>query len=137
MSVMSSTCRCLCVLVAVTLAVECAGERHYFIYTVNPGEGFNLRRDVHMRAANFLLSMRRKGQDWVMVLPPWPHLYHWQSRDGQQWLPWSTFFDINSLSEYIPSIEFEEFIAQSGTGIDEASANYKLRTLLSFCPCLL
>uniref|UniRef100_A0A915D7K3 GDP-fucose protein O-fucosyltransferase 2 n=1 Tax=Ditylenchus dipsaci TaxID=166011 RepID=A0A915D7K3_9BILA len=47
------------------------GERHYLIYDINHGEGFNLRRDVYMRIANTVRQLREKGHNYVLVLPPW------------------------------------------------------------------
>ena len=54
----------------------------YILYDVNPGEGFNLRRDVYMRMAVFVKKLNKSFPNsyWVLVLPPWGHLYHWQSR---------------------------------------------------------
>ena len=54
----------------------------YILYDVNPGEGFNLRRDVYMRMAVFVKKLNKMFPNsyWVLVLPPWGHLYHWQSR---------------------------------------------------------
>lgn len=47
-----------------------------------------------------------------MVLPPWGRLYHWQSPDIHQVrIPWSDFFDLESLNKNIPVMEYEEFIA--------------------------
>ena len=64
---------------------EVSGELkpvRYILYDVNPGEGFNLRRDVYMRMAVFVKKLNRAFPStyWVLVLPPWGHLYHWQSR---------------------------------------------------------
>lgn len=36
-------------------------ERRYLLYDVNPGEGFNLRRDVYMRVANTVRQLRERG----------------------------------------------------------------------------
>uniref|UniRef100_A0A8C2JBP1 GDP-fucose protein O-fucosyltransferase 2 n=1 Tax=Cyprinus carpio TaxID=7962 RepID=A0A8C2JBP1_CYPCA len=86
----------------------------YLLYDVNPPEGFNLRRDVYIRMASLLKTLRKNG-DWVLVLPPWGHLYHWQSPDIHQVrIPWGEFFSITSLQANIPVIEYEEFIAESG-----------------------
>ena len=85
-----------------------AGRTRYLLYSVNPGEGFNLRRDVHVRVANLVRKLREK-EDWILVLPPWPHLYHWKSRFDQNNLPWGIFFDVSRLSEYVPSIDFVTF----------------------------
>lgn len=83
----------------------------YLLYDVNPPEGFNLRRDVYIRVASLLKTLRRQG-DWVLVLPPWGRLYHWQSPDMHQVrIPWAEFFSIDSLQANIPVIEYEEFVA--------------------------
>jgi peptide-O-fucosyltransferase len=53
-----------------------------------------------------------KTEEWVLVLPPWGRLYHWQSPDIRQVrIPWSEFFDLPSLNKNIPVIEYEQFIA--------------------------
>ena len=94
----------------------------YLLYSVNPGEGFNLRRDVHMRAATLVSQLRTTTttttladeffEDWRLVLPPWPRLHHWRSKGVRQSsLKWETFFDVPSLGRYVPSIEFEDFLA--------------------------
>lgn len=94
-------------------------EKRYLIYDVNPGEGFNLRRDVYMRVAN-LMEILRKKEDWILVVPPWRRLYHWRSPQEQSGIPWRKFFDLKSLNRYIPVIEFEDFVKETGSsGIDE------------------
>ncbi|OWK50581.1 GDP-fucose protein O-fucosyltransferase 2 [Lonchura striata] len=86
----------------------------YLLYDVNPPEGFNLRRDVYIRIASLLKTLR-KSENWVLVLPPWGHLYHWQSPDILQTrIAWSEFFDVPSLNRNIPVIEYEQFLAESG-----------------------
>ncbi|XP_045396793.1 GDP-fucose protein O-fucosyltransferase 2 isoform X2 [Lemur catta] len=91
-----------------------ASRRRYLLYDVNPPEGFNLRRDVYIRVASLLKTLL-KTEDWVLVLPPWGRLYHWQSPDIHQVrIPWSEFFDLPSLNKNIPVIEYEQFIAESG-----------------------
>lgn len=83
----------------------------YLLYDVNPPEGFNLRRDVYIRVASLLKTLL-KTEEWVLVLPPWGRLYHWQSPDiPQVRIPWSEFFDLPSLNKNIPVIEYEQFIA--------------------------
>lgn len=83
----------------------------YLLYDVNPPEGFNLRRDVYIRIASLLKTLL-KSENWVLVLPPWGRLYHWQSPDILQVrIPWSEFFDIPSLNRNIPVIEYEQFLA--------------------------
>ncbi|CAF1595184.1 unnamed protein product [Rotaria magnacalcarata] len=87
---------------------------YYVLYDVNHGEGFNLRRDVYIRMANLIHTLReRKSADsnWILVLPPWGPLYHWFSHNlPRTQLKWSNFFDIKSLSRFIPVIEFEDFL---------------------------
>ncbi|PSN31421.1 GDP-fucose protein O-fucosyltransferase 2 [Blattella germanica] len=99
--------------------IECEETRtfpKYILYDVNPPEGFNLRRDVYMRMAVFARSLRRKAGDWHLVLPPWGHLYHWQSQDVglQELLPWSLFFNVSSLQQFAPVIEMHEFLKEVG-----------------------
>ena len=82
----------------------------YLLYDVNPGEGFNLRRDVYMRVANLVRNLN-KDAPWILVLPPWGRLFHWKSRHlDQVGIPWSLFFDLPSLRRFVPVIEFEEFL---------------------------
>ena len=90
---------------------ESGKEPRYLLYDVNPGEGFNLRRDVYMRVAN-LVKFLNEDEPWVLVLPPWGRMYHWQSRNiaAQVKIPWSHFFDINSLALLIPVMEFEDYV---------------------------
>lgn len=83
----------------------------YLLYDVNPPEGFNLRRDVYIRIASLMKTLL-KSENWVLVLPPWGRLYHWQSPDILQVrIPWSEFFDLPSLNKNIPVIEYEQFLA--------------------------
>jgi peptide-O-fucosyltransferase len=94
-------------------------ERRYFIYDVNPGEGFNLRRDVYLRAANTVKRLRKKDPAWVLVLPAWPHLYHWQSEFRQEKIPWRQFFEVDKLNEYVPVMEFEDYLKEYGPNIQQ------------------
>lgn len=90
----------------------------YLLYDVNPPEGFNLRRDVYIRVASLLKTLLQT-EEWVLVLPPWGRLYHWQSPDIHQVrIPWSDFFDLPSLNRNIPVIEYEQFIAGEAAGAD-------------------
>jgi len=83
----------------------------YLLYEVNPGEGFNLRRDVYMRIANLVKVLNDDASSWwTLVLPPWSRLYHWRSNVPQQQIPWETFFDIDSLSRHVPVMEFVDFL---------------------------
>ena len=85
----------------------------FITYLVNPPEGFNLRRDVYVRVASLIRRLVDSGQDWVLVLPPWPHLYHWRS-SYQNGLSWSQFFDISSLSHFIPVIDYPDYEQRFG-----------------------
>lgn len=91
----------------------------YLLYDVNPGEGFNLRRDVYMRIVN-LAKQLNEEEPWVLVLPPWGRLYHWKSHDLDQLkIRWSTFFDLASLREHTPVIEFEDYLTAMGKEVIE------------------
>ncbi|GAB6023106.1 GDP-fucose protein O-fucosyltransferase 2 [Chamberlinius hualienensis] len=88
-------------------------SKRYLFYEVNPGEGFNLRRDVYIRIANLVRKLRNEGDDWVLVLPPWGPLYHWKTKwpDFRQiQIPWSHFFNLESLNSFIPVIELTDFL---------------------------
>lgn len=95
----------------------------YILYDVNPGEGFNLRRDVYMRMAVFVKKLNLSFPEtyWTLVLPPWGHLYHWQSRQlgHQAGIPWRDFFDVDSLASYVPVMEFVDWLKVSH-GVVEA-----------------
>ncbi|XP_017086756.1 GDP-fucose protein O-fucosyltransferase 2 [Drosophila eugracilis] len=85
----------------------------YILYDVNISEGFNLRRDVYIRLAVFVHHLQRskRFRKVRLVLPPWPRLYHWHSQGLQQEaLPWSHFFDLDSLRRYAPVLDYEEFL---------------------------
>ncbi|KAK2173863.1 hypothetical protein NP493_845g01010 [Ridgeia piscesae] len=86
-----------------------AKKMRYLLYSINPGEGFNLRRDVYMRVAN-LVKLLNEKEPFTLVLPPWGRLYHWKSNIRQLQLPWSHFFDIDSLARHVPVMEFEDFL---------------------------
>ena len=63
-----------------------------------------------MRVAN-LVRFLNDVEPWVLVLPPWGRLYHWQSRsiDNYQ-IPWSMFFDLESIRQHIPVMEFTDYV---------------------------
>lgn len=116
--------------VALTLPSRPCPTR-YLLYDVNPPEGFNLRRDVYIRMASLLKTLL-KTEEWVLVLPPWGRLYHWQSPDiPQVRIPWADFFDLPSLNRNIPVMEYEQFIA------GEVLAWLSPGPLLCTWPCLL
>lgn len=88
-------------LAALALLLACATARaedpSRLLIQVNPGEGFNLRRDALLRAA---LVVRHLGAPWTLALPPIPPTPHWT--DGAEPLPWSTFFDLGRLRTVVP-----------------------------------
>nr|CAB3264994.1 fut13 protein precursor [Phallusia mammillata] len=113
-------------LVFAALLCMAIADKRYLLYDCNPGEGFNLRRDVYMRIANMVKNLREqkecKGDDWVLVLPPWGRIgYHWKERDMEQSkIPWSKFFDIPSLAKHVPVIEYDDYVEEIGDAkVDE------------------
>ncbi|XP_059481088.1 GDP-fucose protein O-fucosyltransferase 2 [Neocloeon triangulifer] len=83
--------------------------QRFLLYDVNPGEGFNLRRDVYLRMA-VLVSHLNALQPWTLVLPPWSSPYHWRSNHlDQERIPWFKFFDIQSLNKFVPVLELHDF----------------------------
>lgn len=127
--------QCLCRLIG--FYVETYFSFRYLLYDVNPGEGFNLRRDVYMRVTNLVKELN-KEEPWVLVLPPWGRLYHWKSPDLEQIkIPWSTFFDLPSLREHVPVIEFEEYLKCMLSALYIAFFNmlYQFYSLLLFVRC--
>lgn len=105
-------------------------KKRYLLYDVNYGEGFNLRRDVYMRIAVFVKNLQdlskectsKENSKWILVLPPWGPLHHWQSRSikKQYGIPWSRFFDLDSLTRFVDVIEFHDYLKQRfGEGTKE------------------
>ena len=86
----------------------------YILYDINPGEGFNLRRDVFVRIAVMVKKMNENSSkfSYTLVLPPWGPLYHWQTKSlgDQTKIPWKNFFDVESISRYVPSLDFEDYL---------------------------
>jgi hypothetical protein len=62
-------------LIVTIVALVCAlveGRDRYLLYTVNPGEGFNLGRDVFLRVGALMDKLTTESTDnWTLVLPPW------------------------------------------------------------------
>ncbi|XP_013395968.2 GDP-fucose protein O-fucosyltransferase 2 isoform X2 [Lingula anatina] len=101
-----------------TTAFGSAKPMRFLLYDVNPGEGFNLRRDVYIRVAN-LVKFLNEDEPWTLVLPPWGRLYHWKSNIDQIKVPWGTFFDLESLGRHVPVMEYKDFIKMSGGAVIE------------------
>ena len=75
-----------------------------------------------MRAATLVKALTEaSGEKWVLVLPPWPLMPHWRTegRSGEERtsIKWGMFFDLPSLSQYVPSLEFEDFLRLQGKNI--------------------
>lgn len=87
-------------------------EQRFLLYDVNPGEGFNLRRDVYIRIVNTVRQLRDRGNDFILVLPPWRKLFHWRNLNVE--IPWRDLFNIESLRSFVPVIELDEFIERNG-----------------------
>jgi len=104
-------------------ASEARKPKRYLLYDCNPGEGFNLRRDVFIRIVNLVRQLRESKKcqqnDWVLVLPPWGRIgYHWKERNLEQSrIPWSKFFDVKSINNFVPVIEYEDYIEESGGAV--------------------
>ncbi|ODN02946.1 GDP-fucose protein O-fucosyltransferase 2 [Orchesella cincta] len=116
-------------------------SKRYLLYNVNPGEGFNLRRDIYIRVAPLVRSLNEhdKANEWVLVsklprcrcpahfpylclricvifkvLPPWGALPHWRRTNPDVFYPWKTFFQLDKIREYVPALEIEEFMDAFG-----------------------
>lgn len=89
----------------------------YILYDVNPVEGFNLRRDVYLRMATFVYSLRstKRYKNTKLVLPPFWNMYHWRSKNlEQERVPWSKFFDLDAMREFTEVLDFPEFLVEIG-----------------------
>lgn len=86
-------------------------EPVFILYSVNPAEGFNLRRDVYLRMAIFLKNLRQvKGYSNAhLVLPVFHHAFHWKSHFRQTNMFWNHFFDLDSLKLYTKVLDMWEF----------------------------
>ena len=93
-----------------TCGLRAKGLR-FLLYSVRPGEGFNLCRDVYMRMIQVAVSLREKGLDVTLVLPQWGPLPHWRNDAANVNLSWSNFFDVVSLNLLTPVMEMADFRA--------------------------
>lgn len=94
---------------------------YFLLYDVNPVEGFNLRRDVYIRMAVFVKSLRqhKNYQNTFLVLPPFYQLYHWNivttnryrsnAINDEDIVFWNHFFDLESMKFYTQIIDFWEY----------------------------
>lgn len=93
----------------------------FLLYDVNSVEGFNLRRDVYIRMAVFLKSLRKRNNyvNSYLVLPPFYQLYHWNLATPNRYrnndvneddvMFWNHFFDLNSMKRYTAVIDLWEY----------------------------
>lgn len=93
----------------------------FLLYDVNAVEGFNLRRDVYIRMAVFLKSLRRRQRykNSFLVLPPFYQLYHWNlvsnyryrtsDIDDDDIFFWNHFFDLDSMKRYTAVLDMWEY----------------------------
>lgn len=101
--------------------VENGSAPLFLLYDVNSVEGFNLRRDVYVRLAVFIKSLRQRKhfESTVLVLPPFYQLYHWNIVSYNQHtingintddiLFWNHFFDLESMKRYTAVIDIYEY----------------------------
>lgn len=54
-------------------------------------------------------SKNNNLKNFKIVLPPWSELYHWRSHAYNMHIPWSHFFDLESLQKFAPVIEMYQF----------------------------
>ncbi|VVC29269.1 Hypothetical protein CINCED_3A021637 [Cinara cedri] len=106
----------------------------YVLYDINKPEGFNLRRDVYIRMASFIHHMNKiSNYHWILVLPPWHRLYHWRSSNLiQDHLPWSLFFNVDSIQKVTPVVELHEFFKINGLRSLDAQVTLQDFNLNSF-----
>jgi hypothetical protein len=90
-------------------------HRRFLLYDVNPAEGFNLRRDVMIRAA---LLTRQLGPQWTLVLPPFPSMRHWRSERPGRLFPWSRFFEVSELAKVVDVVEYEDYASRHGREVE-------------------
>ncbi|XP_063706965.1 GDP-fucose protein O-fucosyltransferase 2 [Culicoides brevitarsis] len=99
----------------------------YILYDINQVEGFNLRRDVYIRMATFVWSIRQKPKykNVKLVLPPFLNMYHWHSQNiDQKRVFWGEFFDLESLRKFIPVLDFPEFLAELDDTLGDRNKTY-------------
>lgn len=109
-------------------SADVADPEIFIFYDVNPGEGFNLRRDVYIRMVIFLNILRQYDgyRNAKLVLPPFYRLYHWQSRDQTNEIVfWNHFFDMDKLKSYSDVIDVWEYFEIMKTArLDKSTTQY-------------
>lgn len=89
----------------------------FLFYDVNAMEGFNLRRDVYIRMAVFVQTLRRIAgyENTLLVLPPFHQLYHWQLVQSpnvsrrDEIVFWTQFFDLPSMQQFTQVIDLWQY----------------------------
>lgn len=93
----------------------------FLFYDVNSVEGFNLRRDVYIRMAVFVKSLRTRTNyhHSYLVLPPFYQLYHWNLAASNRYrsneintdeiMFWNHFFDLDSMKRYTAVIDLWQY----------------------------
>jgi peptide-O-fucosyltransferase len=105
-------------LAAFALAVLCSGEVRYLFYDMDPGEGFNFRKDVVHRAFSVARSLGKyanSASTWTLVLPAF------RNRKGREEYPFSVFFDIMKLGQAYKDIDVmdaNEYLERYGKQAD-------------------
>lgn len=111
----------------------------FLLYDVNSVEGFNLRRDVYIRMAVFVKSLRRRPnyENSFLVLPPFYQLYHWNLVTSSRYRSngvntndivfWNHFFDIDSMKRYTAVLDLWEYFA-----IMRDCFGWKLKSTLNY-----
>lgn len=54
-------------------------------------------------------SKNEQLNKFKLVLPPWSNLYHWKYSNTPEHIPWSLYFDLESLQKFAPVIEMHHF----------------------------
>lgn len=92
----------------------------YLLWTMNPGEGLSLSRDVFLRVYELMTLLRDDPGtlngttvQWTLVLVPFSNP-HWRDR---QWASWKSLFEHEPLTRGIAVMPFEEFL-ELGIGLD-------------------
>ncbi|GAB5373322.1 hypothetical protein AAMO2058_001741100 [Amorphochlora amoebiformis] len=89
-------------------------SKAFLLYDAKIGEGFNLQKEIFIRAAWLAKSLTDECKtepcrEWSLVLPPWCQLAHWRVSEGTV-REWHHFFDIKLLkSGGVDVIEYSEY----------------------------
>lgn len=99
------------------------GGRRFLLYDVKPGEGFNLQKEIFIRAAHLAAALNAANSSaagntlsrWTVVLPPWCSLAHWRVRPGTA-REWGAFFDPDHLNSHpgLDVVEYSEYVGGGG-----------------------